>query len=93
MTVSWPGCSTLRSYVPASNSDAPARKERVRANNRGFGVTLAGLSQAVEAFLGVVYRPIRNENAWVRVGLAWRSKAEDPAVGRLSLLKAPSGSD
>ena len=39
-------------------------------------------SQSEVVFPGVVYRPIREENAWVRVELVWRPDAEDPAVGR-----------
>jgi len=48
----------------------------------GFGITLATTSQAEVAFPGVVYRPIREENAWVQVELVWCPEAEDPAVGR-----------
>ena len=48
----------------------------------GFGITLATKSQSEVAFPGVVYRPIREENAWVQVELAWCPDAEDPAVGR-----------
>jgi DNA-binding transcriptional LysR family regulator len=48
----------------------------------GFGITLATTSQAEAAFPGVVYRPIREENAWVQIDLVWRPEAEDPAVGR-----------
>jgi DNA-binding transcriptional LysR family regulator len=48
----------------------------------GFGITLATTSQAEVVFPGVVYRPIREENAWVQVELVWCAEAEDPAVGR-----------
>ena len=48
----------------------------------GFGITLATRSQSEVTFPGVVYRPIREENAWVHVELAWCPDAEDPAVGR-----------
>lgn len=48
----------------------------------GFGVTLATASQAQVVFPGVVYRPIREDNAWVQVELVWCPEAEDPAVGR-----------
>jgi DNA-binding transcriptional LysR family regulator len=48
----------------------------------GFGVTLATSSQAEVAFPGVIYRPIREENAWAQVEVVWRPEAEDPAVGR-----------
>jgi DNA-binding transcriptional LysR family regulator len=48
----------------------------------GFGITLATTSQSEVVFPGVVYRPIREENAWVQVELVWCPDAEDPAVGR-----------
>jgi DNA-binding transcriptional LysR family regulator len=48
----------------------------------GFGITLATRSQSEVAFPGVVYRPIREENAWVQIELVWSPDAEDPAVGR-----------
>ncbi len=48
----------------------------------GFGITLATKSQSEVVFPGVVYRPIREENAWVQVELVWCPNAEDPAVGR-----------
>jgi DNA-binding transcriptional LysR family regulator len=48
----------------------------------GFGITLATASQAEVVFPGIVYRPIREENAWVQVELVWCPEAEDPAVGR-----------
>lgn len=48
----------------------------------GFGITLATMSQAEVVFPGIVYRPIREENAWVQVELVWCPEAEDPTVGR-----------
>lgn len=48
----------------------------------GFGVTLATASQAEVVFPGVVYRPIREDNAWVQVELVWCPQVEDPAIGR-----------
>jgi DNA-binding transcriptional LysR family regulator len=48
----------------------------------GFGITLATTSQSEVVFPDVVYRPIREENAWVQVELVWCPDAEDPAVGR-----------
>jgi DNA-binding transcriptional LysR family regulator len=48
----------------------------------GFGITLATVSQAEVVFPGVVYRPIREDNAWVQVELVWCPEAEDPAIGR-----------
>jgi len=48
----------------------------------GLGITLATRSQSEVVFPGVIYRPIREENAWVRVELVWCPDSEDPAVGR-----------
>jgi len=48
----------------------------------GFGITLATKSQSEAVFPGVVYRPIREKNAWVQVELVWNPDAEDAAVGR-----------
>jgi DNA-binding transcriptional LysR family regulator len=48
----------------------------------GSGITFATTSQAEVVFPGVVYRPIREENAWVQVELVWCPEAEDPAVGK-----------
>jgi DNA-binding transcriptional LysR family regulator len=60
-----------------------ASKQSVFALVRaGFGITLATMSQAEVAFPGVVYRPILEENAWLRVELVWSPGAENPAVGR-----------
>ena len=69
----------LRRQIPV-----PCRQqaERVRAGRAGFGITLATTSQAEVVFPGVVYRPIREDNAWVQVELVWCPEAEDPAVGR-----------
>ena len=60
-----------------------ASKQSVFALVRaGFGITLATMSQAEVAFPGVIYRPIHEENAWLRVELVWSPEAENPAVGR-----------
>lgn len=48
----------------------------------GFGITLATASQAEVVFPGVVYRSIREDNAWVQVELVWCPEVEDPAIGR-----------
>ena len=64
-------------------SSHPASKQSVMALvGTGFGITLAGQSQAEVVFPGVVYRPILEDNAWIQVELAWRPTTEDPAVGR-----------
>lgn len=47
-----------------------------------FGITLAVKSQTQSRFPGVVFRPIREANAWVEVKLAWAAEAEDAVVGR-----------
>lgn len=47
-----------------------------------FGITLVSKSQSAVSFPGIVYRPIREENAWIQVELVWSPEAEDPAVGR-----------
>ncbi|MEA2829826.1 MAG: hypothetical protein QOF22_574 [Bradyrhizobium sp.] len=60
-----------------------ASKQSVFALVRaGFGITLATMSQAEVAFPGVIYRPIHEENAWLRVELVWSPETENPAVGR-----------
>ena len=64
-------------------SSHPASKQSVMALvGAGFGITLATQSQAEVAFPGVVYRPIREDDAWMQVELAWRAASEDAAVGR-----------
>jgi DNA-binding transcriptional LysR family regulator len=64
-------------------SSHPASKQSVMALvGAGFGITLAGQSQAEVVFPGVVYKPISEEDAWIQVELAWRPTTEDAAVGR-----------
>jgi DNA-binding transcriptional LysR family regulator len=66
-----------------SFSSHPASKQSVMALvGAGFGITLATRSQSEVLFPGVVYRPIREENAWVQVELAWLPRREEAAVGR-----------
>ena len=67
-TVSPPASSTHRSWAVASGSTpTPASKQCVFALvAAGFGITLATRSQSEVVFPGVVYRPIREENAWVQ---------------------------
>jgi DNA-binding transcriptional LysR family regulator len=48
----------------------------------GFGVTLATQSQAEVQFPGVVFKPLTEANAWVRVDLAWMPEVENAALGR-----------
>ena len=66
-----------------SFSSHSASKQSVMALvGAGFGITLATRSQAEVLFPGVVYKPIREENAWLQVELAWLPRREDAAVGR-----------
>ena len=61
----------------------PASKQSIFALvAAGFGITLVTKSQSEVTFPGIAYRPIRGENAWVQVELAWRPEAEYPAIGR-----------
>jgi len=48
----------------------------------GFGITLAAKSQSEVKFPGVVFRPIAEPDAWIRIDLAWMPEAEEPVVGR-----------
>lgn len=67
----------------AKFSGHPANKQSVMALvGAGFGITLATKSQAEVRFPGVVYRPIREDDAWVQVELAWLVTSKDAAVGR-----------
>ena len=69
--------------VPARVPPHAASKQSVLALiAAGFGVTLATASEAEVVFPGVVYRPIRDDNAWVQVELVWCPQADDPPIGR-----------
>jgi DNA-binding transcriptional LysR family regulator len=64
-------------------SPHPASKQSVMALvGAGFGITLATQSQAEVLFPGVIYKPIREDNAWLQVELAWAPKSKEAAVGR-----------
>jgi DNA-binding transcriptional LysR family regulator len=64
-------------------SSHPASKQAIMALvGAGFGITLATASQSEVSFPGVVYKPIREDDAWVQVELAWMARSEDAAVGR-----------
>ena len=64
------------------DSHAASKQSVLALVGAGFGITLATKSQSEVAVPGVVYRPIREENARVQVELVWCPNAEDPAVGR-----------
>jgi DNA-binding transcriptional LysR family regulator len=89
LTQGWDDSHAARDFYASflggtvSFSSHPASKQSVMALvGAGFGITLATRSQAEVLFPGVVYRPIREENAWVQVELAWLPRREDAAVGR-----------
>ena len=48
----------------------------------GAGITLVAKSHAEVDFPGIIYRPIREDNAWTDVELLWSPNTEDPAIGR-----------
>ncbi len=89
LTQGWEDSHAARAFYASLLGDVtkfsshPASKQSVMALvGAGFGITLATQSQAEVAFPGVVYRPIREDDAWVQVELAWRPTSEDAAVGR-----------
>lgn len=89
LTQGWEGSHSAREFYASllgdsvSFSSHAASKQSVMALvGAGFGITLAGQSQAEVVFPEVVYRPIREDNAWLQVELAWLPRREDPAVGR-----------
>lgn len=89
LTQGWDDSHAAREFYASLLGDGtkfsshPASKQSVMALvGAGFGITLAAQSQAQVAFPGVVYKPIREDNAWVQVELAWRPTTEDAAVGR-----------
>jgi DNA-binding transcriptional LysR family regulator len=89
LTQGWDGSHSAREFYASFLGDTvkfsshPASKQSVMALvGAGFGVTLASQSQAEVVFPGVVYKPIREDDAWVQVELAWLPRREDAAVGR-----------
>ena len=89
LTQGWEGSHSAREFYASllgdnvSFSSHAASKQSVMALvGAGFGITLAGQSQAEVVFPGVVYRPIREDDAWLQVELAWLPRREDPAIGR-----------
>ena len=89
LTQGWEGSHSAREFYASllgnsvSFSSHAASKQSVMALvGAGFGITLAGRSQAEVVFPGVIYKPIREDDAWLQVELAWLPRREDPAVGR-----------
>jgi len=89
LTQGWEDSHAAREFYASLLGDVtkfsshPASKQSVMALvGAGFGLTLATQSQAEVAFPGVVYKPIREDDAWMQVELAWRPTTEDAAVGR-----------
>ena len=89
LTQGWDGSHAAREFYASFLGDSvkfsshPASKQSVMALvGAGFGLTLATKSQAEVPFPGVVYKPIREDNAWLQVELAWLPRKEDAAVGR-----------
>lgn len=48
----------------------------------GFGITLVTESLAKAGYPGVVFRPIAEDNAIIKLVIAWAPQSEDAAVGR-----------
>jgi len=89
LTQGWDDSHSAREFYASLLGDEvkfsahPASKQSVMALvGAGFGITLAGRSQAEVVFPGVIYKPIVEDDAWVQVELAWRPTTEDAAVGR-----------
>ncbi len=89
LTQGWEGSHSAREFYASllgnsvSFSSHAASKQSVMALvGAGFGITLAGQSQAEVVFPGVIYKPIREDDAWLQVELAWLPRREDAAVGR-----------
>lgn len=89
LTQDWDGSHSAREFYASLlgnsvnfSSHAASKQSVMALVGAGFGITLAGQSQAEVVFPGVVYKPIREEDAWLQVELAWLPRREDPAVGR-----------
>jgi DNA-binding transcriptional LysR family regulator len=74
--------TSLMGYGARFHMHAASKQSVLALVAAGFGITLVTQSQSEVSFPGVAYRPIREENAWVQVELAWNPDVEDPAVGR-----------
>jgi len=89
LTQEWTGSHCAREFFSALMgggiqfySHAASKQSVFALVGAEFGVTLATRSQADVRFPGVEFKPIREDNAVVKVDLTWRPDAEDPAVGR-----------
>jgi DNA-binding transcriptional LysR family regulator len=67
-------------------SNAASKQSMLALVSAGFGITITYRSQSETIFPGVVFKPIDEPNAWLRVHLAWMPEAEDPVVGRFVAL-------
>lgn len=67
-------------------SHAASRQSMLALVSAGFGITITCRNQSETIFPGVIFKPIDEPNAWVRVHLAWMPEAEDPVVGRFVAL-------
>jgi DNA-binding transcriptional LysR family regulator len=48
----------------------------------GFGISIGTESEATQAFPGVLFRPIDEQDAVLQLDLVWLPETEEPAVGR-----------
>lgn len=63
-------------------SHAVSRQSLLALVAAGYGVAFATESQAASGLAGVVFRPVVEEDAVLRLDLAWLPETEEPAVGR-----------
>lgn len=84
----WDECQTAREFYGSFLGGGvrfgvhPASKQSIFALvAAGFGITLATESQAEVVFPAVIYRPIKENNAWVQMDLVWGADLEDATVG------------
>ena len=89
LTQGWDGSHSAREFYASFLGNTVrffshrASKQSVMALvGAGFGITLVTQSQAEVVFPGVVYRVVREDDAWLQVDLAWSPRREDAAVGR-----------
>ena len=85
----WDECQTAREFYGSFlgggvrfGAHAASKQSIFALVAAGFGITLATESQSQVTFPAVVYRPIREQNAWVQVDLVWIADVEDATIGR-----------